>query len=469
MLLASYTWLQVTKTYEQNEEPQYLVFPCTAIGTVCGGVRYGEEPDSLLRLFGGVPIYTNADISEAEGANVVPDGYPWYAASPSRTPTGDPSADPTDDAVCNTVGLAAEFGGEPQCAFTYGVRIHPQWGGYSSDPDQVQLTDEFNNGIPLLGLFWLWMIPGAALAVVSMASDKRPNADDVSIPVACISNRSAELVRDGATLSWVGPAGGPIAAKRRTAAADIDIPVVCISKNTARHIIEGSSVSFTMQQKIPGKKETQASEMRGAHVLQFGLALCTCIDCFRPLCLSISFLTFLCVLFCCCADTMQFPMLVTEGLKWLSWRQANGGMYILSGSLSAFQEFTFLKALLITVAASIVLGALAGGLPYYFYLQMKEAHEGGLLHTPAFKNRLGWLFHAYRPRCYWYEFILLLARFWLLFIGCLVNSPDQKALAAGLCTFVTFCSFVFQMRNNPFDEPLADRPSKHGIGDSSPH
>jgi hypothetical protein len=59
---------------------------------------------------------------------------------------------------------------------------------------------------------------------------------------------------------------------------------------------------------------------------------------------------------------------------------------------------------------------------------------------------------------------LLLARFWLLFIGCLVNSPDQKAMAAGACTFVTACSFYFQMKNNPFDEPLADRPSRHGLG-----
>eukprot|EP01046_Picozoa_sp_COSAG06_P081441 COSAG06_NODE_28603_length_571_cov_1.203390_1_plen_145_part_01 len=145
---------------------------------------------------------------------------------------------------------------------------------------------------------------------------------------------------------------------------------------------------------------------------------------------------------------MQFPMLVTEGLKWLNWRPANGGKWILSGSLSAFQEFETLTMVLITVAASVVLGALAGGLPYYFYRQMKEAHENGLLHTPAFKNRLGWLFHAYRPRCYWYEFILLSARFCLLFVGCLVTSPDNKARAAAACTVVTGCSFYFQMKNN---------------------
>ena len=169
---------------------------------------------------------------------------------------------------------------------------------------------------------------------------------------------------------------------------------------------------------------------------------------------------------CLFSDTMQFPMLVSEGLKWLDWRKGSGDMYILQGSLSAFKEWTFDQAVLISVVSATVLLALAGGLPYYFFTQMSFAHRGGLLHTPAFKNRLGWLFHAYRPRCYWYEFVLLSARFCLLCIGCLVSGPTVKLYAAAACTFVTSCSFAFQIRNNPFDEPLANRPTKHGLGNS---
>lgn len=99
------------------------------------------------------------------------------------------------------------------------------------------------------------------------------------------------------------------------------------------------------------------------------------------------------------ADTIQFPMLITEMLKWMSWRTieiANmDTKYVLTGSLSVFGEFDFEGMLNIVCFAIVALLFLVVGIPFIMFRQMREAHRNGLLHTAAVKNRLGWLFQRY--------------------------------------------------------------------------